>query len=129
LRQKLLAKGHPETIVDQVVADLIREGLQSNARFAEVFIRSRAEKGYGINRIRQELRQRGVESGDELDLPDLKDWDWDGLIGKVYEKKFGRTLPDSFPERAARENFLVRRGFGHDQIRRLFKRLRQGDDD
>jgi regulatory protein len=129
LRQKLLAKGYPETIVDQVVADLAQEGLQSNARFAEVFIRSRAEKGYGMNRIRQELRQRGLEGGDEADLPDLNEWDWDSLIGKVYAKKFGHTLPDSLPERAARENFLVRRGFGRDQIRRLFKRLRQGDDD
>jgi regulatory protein len=55
--------------------------------------------------------------------------DWDGLIGKVYAKKFGNTLPDSLPELAARERFLVRRGFERDQIRRLFRRLRQGGDE
>jgi regulatory protein len=126
LRQKLLAKGHPETVVDQAIADLDHEGLQSDARFAEVLARSRVEKGYGACRIRRELRQRGIESED---VPDLREMDWDGLIGKVYAKKFGNTLPDSLPELAARERFLVRRGFERDQVRRLFRRLRQGGDE
>jgi regulatory protein len=100
--------------------------LQSDARFAEVFIRSRADKGYGAYRIRQELRQRGIEGED---AGDLKDMDWDGRIERVYAKKYGRTVPESLPERAARERFLERRGFGRDQIRRLFRRLRQGGED
>ncbi len=123
LRHKLLAKGFPESLIDGVLADLGREGLQSDARFAESFTRSRTAKGYGVYRIRQELRRRGIESEDE---PDLKEIDWDSLVEKVYVKKFGNTLPTSLPERAARERFLIQRGFGRDQIRRLFRRLRQG---
>ena len=122
LRQKLLAKGYPESLVDEVVADALRAGLQSDARFAEVFVRSRVGKGYGLNRIRQELRQRGIE-----DDSDLKATDWDGVIERAYAKKFGETLPESLPERAARERFLLQRGFGRDHIRQLFRRLRQGD--
>ena len=104
----------------------MREGLQSDARFAEAYVRGRAGKGYGIERIRWELRQRGIGRDAE---PDFGEWDWDGLVGKVYCKKYGDTLPDSPAEQAARERFLLHRGFGRDDIRRLFRRLRQGGDE
>ncbi|MGX2041585.1 regulatory protein RecX [Methylocaldum sp. MU1018] len=120
LRQKLCRKGYPEAVVEQVVADLVSQGFQSDSRFAEVFARSRAERGYGLHRIRQELRLRGVDTDGALESAR----DWDNLIRKIYVKKYGETLPESFEERAARERFLRRRGFEADQIRRLFKSLR-----
>jgi regulatory protein len=126
LRQKLLAKGFPEELVSEVLADMTQEGLQSDARFAESLTRSRVAKGYGAYRIKQELRQRGIEDENE---PDLKDIDWDSVIEKVHAKRFGNTLPASLPELATREQFLARRGFARDQIRRLFRRLRQGADE
>jgi regulatory protein len=126
LRSRLLAKGFPEAIVDEVVSGLVRDGLQSDARFAETYVRSRAGKGYGLARIRQELKQRGIGRDDE---PDLGEWDWDELIVQTYAKKYGDSVPESLEDRAARERFLIRRGFGRDQIRRLFRRLRQGGDD
>lgn len=125
LRHKLLAKAFPEAVIDEVLADLIREGLQSDARFAASFTRDRVQKGCGPYRINRELRERGV---DVEDNPDLADADWDELIEKVYVKRFGESLPESLPERAARERFLVGRGFGREQIRRLFRRLRDGGD-
>jgi regulatory protein len=121
LRQKLCRKGYPETTVEQVIAELVSQGLQSDGRFAEVFTHSRVEKGYGAYRIRQELRQHGIDVDDALE----DDQDWDALIQKTYVKKYGETIPGSLAERAARERFLRRRGFDSDQIRRLFKRLRQ----
>lgn len=124
LRQKLLSRGYPEPLVDEVVADAVREGLQSDARFAESFVRGRVGKGYGSARIQRELRQRGIE-----DAPDLKEWDWEAQIDQVYRKKYGDTLPDGWPERASRERFLLGRGFGHDDIRQLFRRLARGGTD
>lgn len=126
LRHKLLAKAFPEAVVDEVLADLVREGLQSDVRFVASFTRDRVQKGRGPYRISRELRERGV---DVEENPDLADTDWDELIGKVYVKRFGESLPDSLPERAARERFLVGRGFGREHIRRLFRRLRDGGDD
>ncbi|WP_414675499.1 regulatory protein RecX [Methylocaldum sp.] len=120
LRQKLRHKGYSEAMVEQVVADLAAEGFQSDSRFAEVFVRSRVEKGYGAYWIREELRQRGVDIEEALE----KERNWDELVRKVYIKKYGETIPDSLEQRAARERFLRRRGFESDHIRRLFKRLR-----
>ena len=119
LRQKLLAHGYPPALVDKAIADAARDGLQSDARFAEVFARSRFAKGHGRERIRRELRQRGIET--EFDSGE---WDWEALIDRVYRKKYGDAPPDSLPERAARERFLLGRGFGRDEIRQLFRRLR-----
>lgn len=121
LRQKLCRKGYSETVVEQVIAELASQGLQSDGRFAEVFTHSRVEKGYGAYRIRQELRQHGIDVNQALE----NDRDWDELIRKTYVKKYGETVPGSIEERAARERFLLRRGFDAEQIRRLFKCLRQ----
>ena len=119
-----MLKGFPADVVDAVLVDLAGDGLQSDARFAEVFLRSRAGKGYGVYRIRQELRQRGIG---ENEGPDWRDVDWDDLIWQVYTRKYrDETFPPSPQERAARERFLMRRGFTGDQIRRLFRRLRDG---
>ena len=125
LQERLCRKGYSETMVEQAVADLVSQGLQSDGRFAEAFAHSRAEKGYGAYRIRQELRQRGIDADKALE----KDLDWDALVRKIYVKKYGETIPDTFEERAARERFLRQRGFESDRIRRLFKRLMRPDDE
>ena len=126
LQQKLVQKGFPAAVVRAVIADLRDRGLQSDARFAEVFTRSRLAKGYGAQRIRQELRQRGIV---ESDTADLTPTDWDDQISRVHARKFGETLPESLPAMGVRERYLLRRGFSGEQIRRLFRRLRDGDGD
>lgn len=120
LRQKLCRKGYSEAAVEQVVEDLVKQGWQSDGRFAEMLARSRAEKGYGPCRIAQELRQHGIDS----DVGVENGPDWNALIQKIYVKRYGETIPDSLEERAARERFLRRRGFESEQIRRLFKHLK-----
>jgi regulatory protein len=99
------------------------DGLQSDGRFVETVIRSRAAKGYGVNRIRQDLRLSGI---DDQGLEDrLRDYDWDELLNGVYAKKYGGNSPQSPREYAVRVRFLMQRGFTQSQIQALFKRLRQ----
>lgn len=99
------------------------EGLQSDERYVEIFIRSRVAKGYGAKRIRQELRQRGV--GGEGMEDRLRAYDWDELLEGVYARKYGGGSLVSPREYAARVRFLIQRGFSQNQIQALFKRLRQ----
>ncbi len=126
LRQKLCGKGFPMDVVSQVIADLSARGLQSDSRYAEIYSRSRLSRGYGPLRIRQELRQRGIDAGL---LVDVQPADADDTLEKTHDRKFGTRPPESMEERAERERFLLRRGFSGDQIRRLFRKLRDGSDD
>ena len=60
LAKKLSSHGTQEEI-DGVLNSLQDVKLLSDQRFAAAFIRSRAER-FGVGRLRQELRQRGVEA-------------------------------------------------------------------
>ncbi len=128
LRQKLAAKGYPHPAIDLAIDELSRDGLQSDSRFTESYVRSRLQKGYGINRIRQELSQRGIKEipRDAYQPDDLGDRT--EIIEKVYTKKYGGRLPKSREELASRARFMQRRGFTLEQIHALFKRLRQADE-
>lgn len=124
LRLKLVHKGFPESLVAEVIADFSARGWQSDARYAEALARNRVAQGYGAYRIRQELRQRGVTDGVMAELPVV---DWDEQIYRTYIRKFGEAPLGALRERAARERYLLRKGFSGDQIRRLLRRLHEAD--
>lgn len=115
---KLRARGCPEKIITQVVDQLAAEGMQSDARFAESFVRSRIDRGRGPLRIRAELIERGIE--DDLiaeALLQYEDW-WRDLALEAYNKRYGENTPSGdIEERSKRSMFLQRRGFTADQIR------------
>jgi regulatory protein len=115
---KLRARSCPEKIIIQVVDQLAAEGMQSNARFAESFVRSRIDRGRGPLRIRGEMIVRGLED-EEINeaLLQYEDW-WRNLALEVYNKRYGENEPSAdFEERAKRSGFLQRQGFTADQIR------------
>ena len=75
----------------EAVEQLSLEGLQSDRRFLESFVRGRVAKGYGEARIRQELRFKGISREDMDEV--LRAYDWDGLLVEVYVKKYGHSAP------------------------------------
>ncbi len=101
-----------ESAIKSVLDDLSAEGLLSDERFTESYIRQRVGKGYGPDRIRQELRQKGVDTA-LLDLAlESADVDWVERAAAVRFKKFGSTPPLDFKEKARQMRFLNYRGFG-----------------
>lgn len=121
LRDKLIAKGYPAVLVSNALEQLGAQGLLSDARFAEVFARSRANKGYGAVRIAQELRRRGVD--DEQIAPvvsNIKET-WRAQIEQVRHKRFGEGLPQSNADRAKQARFLLQRGFTSEQVRAVLR--------
>jgi len=95
--------------------------LQSDARFAEAFVNSRFQRGSGPQKIRKELRERGVTS--ELVSLSIEAFDdqWWQRVRDVREKKFGADLPGDFKERSRQMRFLQQRGFTSEQISGVFK--------
>ena len=120
LRHKLMGRSYTDTIVDTVVMQLVDEGLLSDQRFAEVYVRGRFERGYGPLRIRAELRERGV-SGNlaEHMLAGLSRL-WVESAGRQRRKRFGRRFPADYTERAKQMRFLQQRGFTSEQIQAVF---------
>ena len=117
LAYKLSARGFDADPVASLLHRLSAEGLLSDARFAESFVRARRDKGYGPVRIRGELRERGVDSETIEACLDQSDVAWLRLVASVRAKRFGLDLPDDFRERARQTRFLQQRGFTAEQIR------------
>ncbi|MCL7930238.1 regulatory protein RecX [Halomonas llamarensis] len=120
LATRLERKDVPPDEIDACLSALAEEGLQSDTRFAESFIRSRILRGQGVRRIESELRQRGVDSATYAaalaEVVAQEGVDWFDLAREALSRRFS-SPGDTPKERAKRERFLVSRGFDFDQIR------------
>ena len=106
--------------IDEAVGRLADENLQSDARMAEAFVRSRVNRGQGPLRIRAELRGKGI-ADDMIDLSfDECGVNWHSVAERVYHKRFGHEAPSDAKERAKRLRFLQGRGFTFDHVDHLF---------
>lgn len=116
LRRKLASAGFEPGLAEDVIGKLEEQGLVSDYRFTEAYIRYRASRGQGPQRIRMELGEKGVRDGliDELMLAGGQDWT--RLATEARQKKFGDELPTEFKERARQARFLQYRGFSNDQV-------------
>jgi regulatory protein len=108
-------------LIETTIAALISEGLLDNERFAESFVHSHYQRGQGPQKIRAELRGRGIEDDvitASLETPGLC---WADLAQQVREKRFGPGRPADFRERSRQMRFLQQRGFTHEQISGAFR--------
>lgn len=125
LARKLAALGTPEEI-DTVLNELARSGLQSDARFAESYLRSQAAR-LGAARLRQTLRQKGVSPdliADHVaklsnELPDELE-----RARAVWQKKYS-AAPADRSDWARQARFLQGRGFSVEIIRKLLKEIEE----
>lgn len=120
LESRLAARGHEAAAVGACLDALAEAGLQSDARFAESFGRSRVARGQGPLKIRAELERRGIDRErirTALDtLAEEDGVDWFALACVTLARRFAG--PGASPrERARRERFLAGRGFDTDQVR------------
>jgi regulatory protein len=120
LHEKLVAKGCAAAIATQVVDGLKAERLLSDERFIEALIAARRRRGYGPLRIREQLKDKGVDEEAIGRWLDLAAREWDEDVKQVRSRKFGGKLPKTYAERARQARFLQYRGFTFDQIQRAF---------
>lgn len=117
LHDKLIRRFNDEDLIQQELERLRAESLQSDARFTESFIHSRAQRLYGPLRIRMELRERGINDAVIVAAMDENAIDWRANLEKLARERFGRKPAADFNERAKRMRFLQNRGFDTHQIR------------
>jgi regulatory protein len=105
-----------------VINKLTEKNLQSDQRFAENYLRYRSQRGFGYQKIRQELKERGVVAELISDALAESDIDWFALVAGVRCKRFGEQEPKDYKERAKQQRFLQSRGFTHEQITESFNK-------
>ena len=120
LSRKLRMRGASTELIEPALDRLAEEGLLSEARYLESFVRMRANAGYGPLRIREELTQRGLAREDVEQALRESGFDWSAQLREVWLRKFGE-LPGDQRERARQGRFLSYRGYPLDLISRLLR--------
>ena len=117
LAERLRRKGHAAPLVETTVADLVREGWLREERYVEQFVAQHARRGHGPQRIRMELREKGVAAEVIEQALDAAAAGWRQAAREARRRKFGLSPPGDYRERAKQARFLQYRGFSSEQIR------------
>lgn len=123
LRRKL-QKRFPDAsdLIEDALAKLVTEKLQSDARFTESFTHHRINQGFGPIRIRHELHERGIAETLIEQYLDRDDNVWQEHITALWQKRFRAIKPKDYTEQAKQSRFLQYRGFTVSQINALFRK-------
>ncbi|MBV4492552.1 recombination regulator RecX [Pseudomonas oryzicola] len=119
LTRKLRQRGASDELIEPELDRLAQEGLLSEARYLESFIRYRSGSGYGPARIREELSQRGLARADIEQALRESGVEWGERMREVWQRKFAGQRPHDPRSRAQQTRFLAYRGFSMDMIGRL----------
>ncbi|RZO02592.1 MAG: regulatory protein RecX [SAR92 clade bacterium] len=123
ITDKIRLKFESSSTIHQVISTLKTEGLLCDVRFTESFVRSRINKGQGKQRIKAEIKHKGI--GDELvkKVIDEQGTNWISIAEKALLKKFGTQVSSDRKEVGKRIRFLQYRGFDFDEINQVMKQL------
>ncbi len=117
LGRKLARHADEGDDLDALLDDLERQGLLSNARYAETLAHARAGR-HGSLRLKADLRDKGVpeaEMAEVMEAARAADLD---AARAVWVKKFGEPPRDA-AERARQMRFLAGRGFPSEVVWRV----------
>ena len=122
LKQRLLQRGEEPNAVDEAVDWLKELGAVDDGDMARRIVSQCQSKGYGKNRIRQELYRKGIprEYWDEAleNLPDMSD-----AIDRFLAQRLRGREPDR-KELQRAVAALQRRGHGWEEIQSALRRYR-----
>ena len=129
LARKLRLRGADAEMIEVELQRLTDDGLLSEQRYLESYIRSRANEGRGPMRIREELTQRGLARElVEYALAEAVN-DWPAQMEDLWRRRFSGRVVD-LKDKAKQSRFLAQRGYAVDDIRRLLDGQKfQGVDD
>ena len=108
-----------DTLLEEILK-LKEEGLISNQRYAEAYIRSRFHSGFGPIRIKYELEKKGVIESIIKTAFQETDLDWDDKLKSEFKKKYESNDMKSLNDNKISKFFLYR-GFDLEKISKLIK--------
>lgn len=115
LKQKLLSRGFAESDIEIVLNELAKQNLQSDMRFAEMYVNARKQAGFGPKKIIAELQARGISDDLIMQFVDDSANHWYENMTINIQKKFPKTHANH--DQIAQ--FLLYRGYALDMIERF----------
>ncbi|WP_286342910.1 regulatory protein RecX [Ferrimonas sp. YFM] len=112
---------------DELFLQLEEWGYLDEARFALSYARSRALRGQGPAKVRQELRQRGLSSSLITQAIDQEELDWWQCCLELAQRRFDAQQLADYSARQKAWRFLTGRGFDRDQIHYAFEELSRSE--
>ena len=111
LMQKL-SKRFPETmpIIEEALDKLVENNILDDERFAEMYLNSRARKGFGPKKIEMELNSKRVDSFLIAQAIEAYE-DWHENAENELKKKFKGIQPTDYQSKMKQKQFLFNRGF------------------
>ena len=119
LMQKL-DKRYPETspIIEEVLDKLEGNKILDDERFTEMYLNSRARKGFGPKKIEMELYSKKVDSM-LIDNAIEAYESWTENAENELKKKFKGMEPTDYKSKMKQKQFLFNRGFSTQIIERI----------
>jgi len=121
LNDKLTHKGYHQDSIEVVLKECLDFNYLNDQRFAEIYWRARARKGFGPNKILMELKQRGINANMAHQASQQDEIDFYEVIKRVYQKKFNQSAIKDFKDKAKRQNYLYQRGFNVELIKTVIE--------
>ena len=111
LMQKL-NKRFPETlpIIEEALDKLVLNNIIDDERFAEMYLNSRARKGFGPKKIEMELHSKKVDSFFISNAVEAYE-SWLENAQRELKKKFKDQKPTDYQSKMKQKQFLFTRGF------------------
>lgn len=109
--------------LEQVIDYCRQKDWLNDNRFASVYVSGRSKKGYGEQKIRMELMQKGIDR-EIIDAAFAEAAiDQSAQAQAVAWKKFGQPLPTERLEKIKVQRFLLSRGFSIAEIQSIYINL------
>lgn len=123
VRDKLKEEDFNEDIIERVIASMIKYKYINDEAYALMYARDcKNIKKWGPQRIKTELYKRGISTAEtDKALEELDISDTDEIIETLLEKRIKNT-PIDLREKQRHFNFLIRRGFNSDDIKRVLNK-------
>jgi regulatory protein len=115
-----LNKRFPETmpIIEEALDKLALNNILDDERFAEMYLNSRARKGFGPKKIEMELYSKKVDSmliGNAIEAYE----NWTENAENELKKKFKGSQPTDYKSKIKQKQFLFNRGFSTQMIEQI----------
>lgn len=125
LQRKMISRGFSFNQISPFIQKLNRKQIviddenEDEVDFSEArkFIQKKIQKGYGIQKIKQELKHKGLVHSNEL----FEEFDFFEAAKSYKIKKYGEVVPEDYNEKNKQKQHLLSRGFNFEQVGYAFE--------